>query len=229
VPGQPLSTFKNVDDPTFGPGSVHERSALAPYVMLVVERWAHIEATILLIVNDCVPSSKIIATAMLLAVDSQTAQRAVILAAVKAVLPIKDWTLFEAGIHSTAPSRLVRHQFVHNQWGVSPKLPNALLLLDVRQRVREHANRIVRVEDQMREGVPIHIAAEKFNPEGTTVWRENDLKEAANNAERAQRITSTLWELVSNHQRGKSNGPTRRRLRSDPLIKLRLQKVNHNT
>lgn len=162
---------------------------------------------------------------MLLAVDSQTAQRASILAAVKAVLPIQDWQLFEAGMHSTNASRLVRHQFVHNQWGIASKLPDALLLLDVRHRVREHANRIVRVENQMREGVSVHVASEKFNSQGTTVWREMDLKGAADNAERAQKITSNLWELVSNHQRGKSNAPTRRRLKSDPLIKQRLGKL----
>jgi hypothetical protein len=225
MPGQPLSTFPKVDEATFGPGSVFQRPSLAPHVMRVVEAWAAIEATTLLIVNDCIPSSKIVATAMLQAVDSQSGQRAAVLAAVKAVVPPADWRLFEAGMLSTAASRQVRHQFVHNQWGIAPMLPDALLLLDVRHRVREHANRIVRVEEKLRKGVSVHVAAEEFNPEGTSVWRESDLKVAVKDAERADRITSELWQFVSNQQQGRANTSVRRRLKADPLIKQRLAKA----
>lgn len=230
MPGQPLSTFRGIDDLTFGPGSVFQRPTLAPSVMLVIERWAQIESMLLLMVNDCLRSDPIVATAMLHAVDSQAAQRASILAAVKAVLPPDDWALFQAGFNTTLPSRIVRNQFVHDQWGVSPQLPDALLLLSLKASNAEHAKRIVRVAERMRNGGHGVMSGETtVNPEGASVWRENDFQSACVDAERAQVVMSRLWHLVARHQSGRSTDSTRQWLLREPAIQQRIQKANKQT
>lgn len=139
---KPLSHIKNVANISFAPGSVGKRPKLAPHVMHVIELWSFADARLLFIGRHCLGGNAFVSTAMMQSIDSQTAQRAMVLAGVKQTLPASKFKLFDAAFHTTLGSRKVRHQFAHHYWGTSDDLPDALLIQDPKHAHNEMAARI---------------------------------------------------------------------------------------
>ena len=68
------------------------------------------------------------AFAMFLALNSDRAQRDVIVTAAEEVLNDKMKTLFDAVIKYYEAAIKWRHRFAHDLWGMAPELPDRLLL-----------------------------------------------------------------------------------------------------
>ena len=228
--GQPLARFKDVTSFTFVPGSVFKRPILAPYVMVVIERWSLAETSMFNIASDALHAEPVIATAMLQAIDNQAAQRLAVLAAAKAVLDADDWLLFEAAFYTTNPSRNARNQFVHYLWGTSDQLPGALLLFDPKYSTLDRAKRIKRVSKRIKRGVhPVFAGERSIDVTGISVWREADFKCEAKNAERAQQVIADLGHLVSAKRVDQPTDSIRKRLLNDSLVQQRLHRASPKT
>lgn len=225
MPAQPLSSFPSIDDPQFAPGCLAARPALAVHVLTVIEIWAHIESTILLMVSTCLKAEPVIGAAMLLAIDSQSAQRSAVLAAVKAVLPENDWPLFQAGYSAASQFRGTRNRFAHDLWGYSDKATDVLLLLSSKARCTDHFYAFDAKARKFQPGDKWDPANTRFNPDGVSVWKIRDLEEAVAEAKTANTIMSRIWHLVSNFQRGTSNDSTRKWLMSQPLVAQKIEKA----
>lgn len=224
MPAQPLGKTKGVNNLTFGAGAVWERPELAVHVMGTIAAWSSADSHLLGITAHLLKADPDVAMAMLLAVESQAAQRAIIIAAAGAVLAEEDIRLFNAVITSTSASRATRNCFAHRVWGTSSDLPDALLLLD-----SKHHNITVAAYEKwrrikQRKGRDAGAQPETLNRSKVYVWREADLQEAHMAALRAVNDFGLLGALVAMDF---SSSPVaeaiRRQLSANPLVQDRLQ------
>ena len=219
-----LANAAHVVDLFFEPGCMLQRPALVPLIMQVVDLWAHTEATFVGLVANLLKTEPVAATALLQAIDNQTAQRAAIIGAAAAVLKEDDLALFESAFLSTAASRRVRHKFAHHLWGVSPQVPDSLLLVDPKDYNTTTAEWNQILTNAQKSGGTYLIlpkARDLLRP-SIYVWSESDLLEEVGSAKRAFDITRNLAVMAFINFSGSADA-IRQRLSADPLIHARIQ------
>jgi hypothetical protein len=116
------------------------------------------------ILVDILRSSPKTGMAMYEALSGGEARRAALFGAAKSAMSDDDFQLIKAVDLVLAPARRVRNDFVHHIWGVSDKIPNALLLIDPKS--------LRQFEISQVSGGP------GFDDALVSVWKKRDLTEA---------------------------------------------------
>jgi hypothetical protein len=112
------------------PDAIALRPKLAPLLAEIIARWADIEANTGTILSYILRAEAAPSAAMLYAVRSSSAQMDMILAAGWAKLFDPELEIFEAVIQIARAAARKRNAIAHHVWGYTPRLPEALLLLE---------------------------------------------------------------------------------------------------
>ena len=137
---QPLSKICPLASVLFDPGALLERPALAVFPMTVIARWADIDKSLAELLLLMLKSPNLsVGMAMFQALNSGEAKRAALLAAAAEALEqnVDDHNLFRAVLNAISASRNRRNHFAHHLWGVARELPDALLLADPKDWVKQ--------------------------------------------------------------------------------------------
>lgn len=191
---QPLSRVKSKAKFGFPGNALQQRPKLSTIIAQIIGRDAATEHRLSLILVDVLRADPKTAIAMYQSVQSSEARRAMLSAAVKARLRPDDRALFDAVLKAIAPSRRVRHSFAHHIWGLSPELPEALLLVDPADLLRFDAdaaevNRKMGIEAQA-------IPLTPLNRSKVMVWKKRALDAALRNADDALGTVAELeWSF----------------------------------
>jgi hypothetical protein len=172
-----------------------------------------------LILVDVLRADPKTAIAMYHAVQSLEARRYMLIAAANARLPKNDQILFEAVIKAIRPSRRVRHAFAHHIWGVSPDLPDDLLLIDPEDLLRFDAD-AAELNEKMRHA-PEKATLTRLDTSKIAVWRKDALERAVKDAGNALDTVSELeWSFHWDPKPPVTsiNVATRQLLLSRPLV-----------
>jgi len=180
----------------FGQDSLSERPKLSPYVAVVITSWSYCDAAYVSMLTHFLHTDFRMVHEMLYALRSTDARRQVIQAAAEEVLDDKDVQLFNAVKKCTIASRAKRNDFAHKFWGISPQLPEALLLCSPK----------ISTEYDIYMKIALSGNAERTNKEMSRfrrhfdqiyVYRENDLARESDSAAMAYKLINTLLEYFS--------------------------------
>lgn len=207
------------------PEAFSKRPELANRVMQIVATWSVIETDLFGLTALFLKADFQLVINMLWAISGSHGRDAAMNAAAKYALSGDELQVFETIAQQARKCRNRRNEFVHNIWGWSEELPDALLLF----RHSHIAERMAAVDayyhrhDPLKTGWPVAIGAvasgdpewPRINSEEVDVYREPDLvadllrfervlhhvrdfREAmGNNAKRAQRFHELQTKLQS--------------------------------
>jgi hypothetical protein len=129
---QPLSKIRKPVGVDLSTGKVLERPELAAIAMGTIATWSNIDNGFAQMTSVFLQADFEAVTAMLAALTSSEARYAAIRAAAESALNDDDWRLFQAVDRAIKPSRKRRNEYAHHVWGISPTIPDALLLVNPR-------------------------------------------------------------------------------------------------
>lgn len=172
--------------------ALRDRPQLAVEAMQVIATWAYTDTQLACLTATFLKADFVVVSAMLDALTSSDGKRAAITGAADAVLdktPGDEWDLFQRVMGKINPWRKTRNAFAHSLWAVSDDLPNALLLVEPTEEVRQSNQFAVLKSGIWRPGT---FTYPKFDKSKVAVWREKDLKKAVKESETAYSLVSKL-------------------------------------
>lgn len=186
---QPLSRVMPNANVTFGENdTMQQRPELAVFVAECITQFANLESLLGLSLALILDANQKAVLAMYSAFDSRASQMKLLKAATESELEKLHSDIFDAIItHFVRPVMRDRDKFAHWVWGYSTDLPDALLLMEPRERT------------------PLH--AEAINPTSPIAWdyskifviRKDDLARALGRFHTAieiyKRFTATNWKF----------------------------------
>lgn len=195
---QLLSRVKPKATVEFGQDSLSERPKLSPYIATVITTWSYCDAAYVSMLTHFLNADFRVVHEMLYALHSPDARRQVIQAAAEEALNEneEDLRIFNAVKKCTTASRTKRNDFAHKLWGVSPELPDALLLCG--PKITTEYDIYVKIAlsgDPVKTNKEIRRFINNFDQ--IYVYRENDLIREANNAANSCKTINTLLEYLS--------------------------------
>lgn len=117
-----------------------ERPQLAILVGEAINSWSNVESFLLRLFVRLFGGNGAMAAKIYLALEIQSAKTIALLEAVNAVPDEKIQALIKAVIAISKTNQKFRDKLAHHVWGVSPQLPDALLLADPKTFVIEGSN-----------------------------------------------------------------------------------------
>lgn len=203
-------------------------------IQTVIHIWAGIDITMELMAAVFLKADYVVVHEMLAALMSSDGKRAAITAAARETLGDEDFQLYESIMKAIGPSRMRRNEFTHHLWGVSPEVPNALVLLNPKDMARFSADVQQGSVDFDRLRSPDWGGPKQME---VVLYREADLDRSIRDAEAAARLVNTLRislmppilpdmpPFQESHARdARMRSETRQRLRDDPLVRPILEK-----
>jgi hypothetical protein len=160
-----------------------------------------------------------VGTAMFMSLIGSGSQKAALNAAAKEALPEWQYLLLMGINNVTAAARIQRNNFAHHIWGVSEKLPHALLLTEAKTVVAYNISHREVVE-RMDDGRGI-IAPKPIDCSQIMVYRKNDIAKAVEGAEHA----TTLYRLFYGTMDARSGRGPVDQLLADDLLQAQLKKI----
>ncbi|MGQ0429135.1 MAG: hypothetical protein ACT4UQ_04300 [Gammaproteobacteria bacterium] len=182
-------------------GAITERPDLALHVADVISTWAHCDSMLVaMLARFLKVDAAWVVNQMLEALTSSDARRAAIAGAAKAALKPKEYAVYEKVMKQIAPSRNTRHVFAHWLWGVSPEIPDALLLMDPADFTRAQltiAETIRRIRNFKKDAPKEPRPDEGYeNKNAIMVWKRKELEKAAKDAHDAYEAISRLYRYL---------------------------------
>jgi hypothetical protein len=180
MPQQPLSRVRPTARVLDSPQAFERRPELTTLLGVAIGTWAEVEARMIGILSAFLGGSSDVATAMVQVPRSASLQFDMIRAAGKARLKDPELELFEAIMNiADRIGTKKRNPLVHDIWGWSDELPDALLRIEVSAAIEVMLN-IERTLEE-RANLPIQEAFNhpslKFNPDRVWVYRKQDFQE----------------------------------------------------
>ncbi|MFI5022770.1 MAG: hypothetical protein ACHQRJ_14110 [Alphaproteobacteria bacterium] len=179
MPAQPLSLVKPTATVYTEPSPFEKVPDLVVLISRTIAMASEIEAHTETLLVMMLGASAAPAAAMLQALTSTAATRAVLSAAAEVVLPKHEFEIFEIIMGITERYLRPRKQFAHATWAWSPDVPDAVLFIE--QSARMALN--LQVERAVRERMGPSNA--KFDPSLIWVYREKDIQDALKGLKRA--------------------------------------------
>jgi hypothetical protein len=127
---KPFSHYKIKDGKSDFDPELAAWSPLIPYVYIVIGHSANCDMLWTCMAARFLKSDFEAAHEMLVALKADSARTQAIRAAANAALPADDFALYEAVRKKSADLSIQRHKFAHWSVGLSPDIPDALLLFD---------------------------------------------------------------------------------------------------
>lgn len=115
-----------------GTRTLSQRPDLALMAMEVIAAWSHVESFMLRMYIQLAGGAQSDAAAVFLAMETSTAKSAAITVLAERKLSPENLKLLRAVIKITKSAQKERDKLAHWIWGLSPQLPDALLLSDPR-------------------------------------------------------------------------------------------------
>jgi hypothetical protein len=192
---QPLNRVKPAANVVFGEdNTMQKRPELAVLVAECITQFANLESMMGLSLALILDANQKAVLAMYSAFDSRASQMKLLKAAAESELEKKHCDIFDAVITLfVKPAMRDRDKFAHWVWGYAPELPDALLLMEPREKT------------------PLHAAA--LNPPSPIQWdyskifvvRKDDLSRALHRFHTAidmyGRFSSTNWKFHTTEMR----------------------------
>lgn len=126
---QPLRRKARIKHLHLGDKALAQHPEIALSAFRTVAVWSIIDEHLASIAAHCLSADFGIVAAMFEKITSAEAKRAAVHAIVKeAIGDTPDWELFSAIDTLVGPARKTRHKFAHWLWGISPEVPNRLIL-----------------------------------------------------------------------------------------------------
>jgi hypothetical protein len=227
---QPLSSFKGLK------GSVHignntdnpsdHRPELALLAMKVVSAWSILESFLRGLFVQMLGSNARPAVAMFNALESASAQRAVLRALARVVLSDRDNELFEAILSLFVTAGKDRNKVAHWVWGRADGLPDAVLLcdpdklMDYRLELDEASARDLQERLVGRRSVRRRPFTPPPLPDRHIfVWRRTDFEGAIKRIERVTEFVALFRFVVSASHPANADDQLYRQLSSAPEIR----------
>ncbi|MGP0058862.1 MAG: hypothetical protein ACLPID_06220 [Beijerinckiaceae bacterium] len=220
---QPLSRVKRDAKFLFSTKALLDHPELCSAAMRIIDIGSRIEHTWSLILVDLLKSDPRVGVSMYQALTSSDARRAALMAAAKVKLSSQDFLLFQACFEAVAPVRRLRNSFAHHLWGSSSDVPNALLLADPEDFLRQDVNAAEAKIEMEATGRVAYL--EKIDTSEIQVWKKASFERALKEAQTAH---FTLRELGTGlHVFGPGiNVKTRELLLNRPLVSQALQRLS---
>lgn len=158
------------------------RPELALLVVQILAAWSHTENTLGRVLAACLHADSSAGVAMYLSLSGGEARRSALEAAASNSLDDHTLEIFRLTMKSIKPVRERRNQLAHGLWGMSPDLPDALLLQSPNEDVIHY--------DRMMKNAP--SPGRKI-----MVYRKKDLEADLDDAEQATSAVTRLWFLCS--------------------------------
>lgn len=215
---QPLSRVSPKSQVMFYQGAINARPDLVPMIMHVIDSWSHIDLMLTKFLTRLLKADHIVVSAMMQGITSGEARRAALNGAVSAALRPSDIPIFEAVMRSVSPSRKIRNEFAHHIWGVSPDLPDALLLIDPKHMAAQSAVNEIRDKSPDSEKEKFSQA---YDHSAIFVWRKGDFERQCKAANRAVSLIGKFHYGL--HPTSAWRGLQHNELLSDPEVQQALQ------
>lgn len=132
---QPLSRVCQNAKPSFYIDGIYARPSLAAHVMRTIATWAMIENIMGHLLAYMLGEEGRPALAMYYALTSGAARTDAFRAAARERLDAERIECFDAIMLRARPAAIRRNEFAHHVWGVTPELPDALLLADPKDKI----------------------------------------------------------------------------------------------
>jgi hypothetical protein len=214
---QPLSRVKRHALVEFGGEVLKPYPELCCIVMETISFGAQVEFNWSAILVDILRSDPKTGIAMYEALSGGESRRAALLGAAKSAMSDADFMLLQSIDIVLAPARRVRNDFVHHIWGISAKVPNALLLIDPKSLRQFEVSQVA--------GGP------GFDDALVNVWKEHDLIEARETMRHGVLTLGVLSEGLAEKtlERPQIGASARQRLLSQHPIAQALHKMSQKS
>jgi hypothetical protein len=123
------------------PSPPKERPALAVLAAEVIASWSNVEAFMMRLFIDLMGGPADLAARVYLALEAQSAKSAAINAAAEAKLTLKEREMLRAILALAKTHQKTRDKVAHWSWGISPQLPEALLLANPKDLIDDDYDR----------------------------------------------------------------------------------------
>lgn len=177
-----------------------------------------------LIVVDLMHADPKSGSAMYQALSGAEARRAALIAVAIARLSPDDAELFQAVMKAVAAQRRRRNEFAHHLWGISPEIPDALLLADPAIFTEQQVGALV-ANQQMQQTGRV-VAPANVDRSRIQVYRRKDLLEAHEEALTAYATVSDLGNGLHWGEGALIVEPERTQLLAQPLVGRALKSKN---
>jgi hypothetical protein len=220
---QPLSRVRPNAIVAATPESIALRPTLAPLVADIIARWAYIEANIGTILSYILQTEAAPVTAMLHAINSASAQIAMILAAGSAKLYDPELEAFEAVMKIAGTAAKKRHPIAHHVWAYTVDLPDALLLIEP----EAYTEMFVELQEfRQMTAIDGRWTVLEADKERTMVYRENDFRQIIEEFKSVSKSTTLLINYLDPTNAARDQ--IHHLLASEPLMDAALQSLRKN-
>lgn len=222
MPPQPLSSKYFSGPLTLDPRSVKERPDLAAKIGQIIATWARIESQLATIMSRILAAEVRPAMAMYEAIHNTQIQISVLIAAAETTLSGEILEIFSALMVVVKQSANNRHKAAHWLWGISPKFPDCLVLVDpasVREQDKKMGELIASLEKkQFVDVAPILDFSRAF------LWESKHFDETIKDLEETNFLMSRFAALIITRASAALDSRLRNELLNAPRIQEALAK-----
>lgn len=207
------------------PEALRKYPELATFVIEVIASWSRVDWRMAGLLTLCVKAEFRTVSAMLSVLNSPRAQHDAILAGIEMTVTPDDFKLITATFKTTTEDRKIRDKFAHHMWGVSPDVPDCLILANPRELTVSFSRVIANLATTGTKGQG-NLETSKI-----LVYYKADLEEALKRAQRAFSVIHSLGHVAIRPAGTPEGDATRQTLRRDPEISQLLQsqsRQNHS-
>jgi hypothetical protein len=189
MPPQPISSVRSTVGVTFTPRAMEERPHLAVFIAQAIARWSSCEFTLGYILAKLLHTKAAVGMAMFESLTSTTAQLSILQAAAATTLSKREKELYDAIMVLVSAAAKQRNKLAHHVWGVSPSLPDALILADPKY-TRAYYVRVDAIQRKKSKQPP---EFPDFPRDKAFIYRQKDLEEVV---QLIERTGGYLWNLM---------------------------------